>query len=494
MTPADPLGRLPTPLILASLALLTVRIIVAANTGLTDDEAYNRVWGLAPALSYLDHPPMTGWLIAAGRWLLGDNPLGVRLAAVLAPLLGTLLAWRAVGLLFGPKVALRAGWYTLALPLLAAGGVLMTPDVPSVVTWGLTGWAAAELYRSRRANWWLGIGLFAGLGLISKYSNLFAGAGLVLWLVASPGARHWWRTWQLWAGGALAALLTLPVDVWNWQHHGASFTKQFGRVGAGEGLTLRFLGELVGGMVGLLSPAIAVLAAWGVWHVFRRALKDRNSPEFLLFCSIVPFASYLLVHSLHDRVQANWPAPLYPAFAVLAALVLEIPALQIRPALRLARWALPLGFGISAAFYLHTMHPFVQLPGTRDPSSQMRGWSDFATLIEAKRAASGAAWIATSSYATTGQLMFALHAHAPVVQIDERLRYIHLPPVPEAVLRAPALYVDLARYGALARLQAHFGTVTNLGHVERRYAGVIIETYETFLLADPVLPVLPPVE
>ena len=494
MQPKVHFSTIPGPLIAASLALLAVRGLVAANTGLTDDEAYYRLWGIAPALSYLDHPPMTGWLIAAGRWLLGDNALGVRLAAVLAPLLGTLLAWRATGLLFGPEVALRAGWYTLALPLLAAGGVLMTPDVPSVVTWGLTGWAAAELYRSQNANWWLAIGLFAGLGLISKYSNLFAGAGLALWLLGSPAARRWFGSWQLWAGGAIAALLTLPVDVWNWQHHGASFTKQFGRVGAGDGLTLRFLGELVGGMAGLLSPAIAVLAALGAWHVFRRALKDRNSPDFLLFCSVLPFASYLFIHSLHDRVQANWPAPLYPAFAVLAALALAIPALQTQPILRLARWALPLGFGISAALYLHTLYPLVQLPGTRDPSSQMRGWTDLATTIEAKRVASGAVWIATSSYATTGQLMNASSIHSKVVQLDERIRYVHLPPVPEAVLRAPALYVDLARYGALAKLQAHFGNVTSLGTVERRYAGVTIETYETFLLADPVLPVLPPAE
>src|SRR5205807_1277997 len=49
---------------------------VAGGIPLTDDEAYYRLWALAPALSYLDHPPMAGWMIAAGRWIGGDNPFG----------------------------------------------------------------------------------------------------------------------------------------------------------------------------------------------------------------------------------------------------------------------------------------------------------------------------------------------------------------------------------------------------------------------------------
>jgi 4-amino-4-deoxy-L-arabinose transferase-like glycosyltransferase len=67
--------------------LALLRAAVAATTELSDDEAYYRLWALAPAMSYLDHPPMVAWLIAAGQAVLGDTPLGVRLAAVLTSLL-----------------------------------------------------------------------------------------------------------------------------------------------------------------------------------------------------------------------------------------------------------------------------------------------------------------------------------------------------------------------------------------------------------------------
>ena len=492
------MARWPMALAAVSGVLLGLRAVVAANTGLTDDEAYYRLWGLAPALSYLDHPPLAGWLIAAGQWLAGDTSLGLRLAAVLAPLLGAVLALRTGTLLFGAAVGTQTAWLTLAMPLLAAGGVVMTPDVPSVLCWGLTGWAVAELYRSGRADWWLAVGLFAGLGLLAKYSNLFVGAGIVLWLLLSPQARRWWMAWQLWAGGAIAVLCTGPVLWWNFIHHGASFSKQFGRVGAGEWLTLRFMGELAGAMAGLLSPAIAVLAVIGLLQTLQRARRDRDGPEVLLLCSIIPFASYLLVHCLHDRVQANWPAPLFPALGMLAALAMTASTRQ-KAAPNAAFWAvrrlaLPLGFGLSGLIYLHALHPFVQLSGDRDPTSQMRGWPQFARDVEVARTAMGTQWIATSSFETTGQLAFALPSGPPVVQLDERLRYIHLPPVADTVLRAPALYVELQRRADLALLRARFAAVEAAGTLTRSSGGVSIGTYVLYKVGEPIGAVLPPPE
>jgi 4-amino-4-deoxy-L-arabinose transferase-like glycosyltransferase len=178
------------PLLAASVLLALLRGVVAANIDLSDDEAYYRLWALAPALSYLDHPPMVAWLIAAGRHIAGDTPLGIRLAAVLTSLLGPLLLWRTVAILFGAELARRAVLMALAMPLLTVGGIIITPDMPSVLFWGLVAWALAELSVSGAANWWLAVGLFAGFGLLSKYTNLFVGAGILIWLVAR---RENWR-------------------------------------------------------------------------------------------------------------------------------------------------------------------------------------------------------------------------------------------------------------------------------------------------------------
>ena len=171
----------------------------------------------------------------------------MRLAAVVTSLIGPFILWRTTSLLFGPAIARRAVWIALAMPLLAVGGVIVTPDTPSVLFWGLAAWALAELHVSRNANWWLAVGMFAGLGLLSKYSNLFVGAGILLWLVLVPANRIWFRAWQLWAGGAIAASWRCRSCCGTRSMDWASFAKQFGRVGRGQQLTVVYFGELIGG-------------------------------------------------------------------------------------------------------------------------------------------------------------------------------------------------------------------------------------------------------
>jgi 4-amino-4-deoxy-L-arabinose transferase-like glycosyltransferase len=480
----DGSGRL---LLAAIVALAAVHVLVAAFAGLTEDEAYYRLWALAPAMSYLDHPPMVGWMIAAGRWIAGDNPLGIRLVAVAGSLLGPFVLWRTAQILFGPTIAQRAVWFALAMPLLAVGSVIITPDAPSVLFWGLTGWALAELYVSQRADWWLAIGLFAGLGLLSKYTNLFVGAGLLLWLLLLPANWRWFRSWQLWAGGALAALLALPVVVWNANHGWASFAKQFGRVAGGDRLTPVYFLELVGGYLGLASPLIAVLGLIGLWRVTRSALSERDQARTLVAASIVPLLAYMLLHTVHDRVQANWVAPLYPALALCAAIALSDRWPGARPfETALAKWSLGVGLLLTGLLFVHILRPLPLLSPSKDPTSQTRGWAEFAAEVDALRRARGACWVATTSYATTGQLAYQLDAKTPVIELTDRIRYVHLPRVDDALLKCPALYVELERRAKPDVLASRFRTVTPLGTLTRKYGDRPLAAYTIYRLADPI--------
>jgi 4-amino-4-deoxy-L-arabinose transferase-like glycosyltransferase len=473
-------------------ALTALRLAVAALAPLTDDEAYYRLWALAPAMSYFDHPPMTAWMIAAGKWIAGDNPLGVRLASAMTSLLGPLILWRVGSILFDRTVAERATWLALAMPLLAVGGVIITPDTPSVLFWGLAVWAVAELHTSGNGNWWLAIGLFCGLGLLSKYTNLFVGAGIGLWLLCSPACWRWLRSWQLWFSIALVCALALPVLIWNAQHQWSSFARQFGRVAAGgEPATMRFLLELIGAYLGLASPITAVLSGWGVWIVLRCAIRTRRPPELILAAMIMPFVLYCLVHAVHARVQANWPAPLYPMLAVCAAIALcSVDGKEVR---RRLEWsALVVGFALSGLIYAHAVHPIVYRPGIADPTSQMRGWAELAAEVEQLRRVHGAGWIATSSYATTGQLAFQLKSGPPVVQLNERIRYVHLPPVEDRIVHTPAIYIELERNLVMSMLKQRFASITDLGILTRRYQDSALGRYVVYRVADPIGPILGP--
>ena len=483
----------PAFLCLFVLALTALKLWSAANAWFVEDEAYYRLWGLAPALSYYDHPPMIGWWAWAGQQFVGDTFLGTRLAVVLTSVLGSLALWRTAFLLFDSRVA---GWAVLFLNasiLVGVGGILATPDAPSVFFWGLALWALAELYRSDDANWWLAVGLFAGLGLLSKYSVLFLGVGILLWLLWARGARRWFLTWQLWAGGALALILFLPVLYWNHLHDWASFYKQFGRAGRGD-WTSKFIFEFIGALLGLTNPLLAVPAIFGSVRLGRRAL-GRDGAAALLILTVLPFLAYLVFHSLHARVQANWPAPLFPAFAIMAAVFVACPNGWDAWWRRLSTAGIALGVAVAVAIQIHAVTPLTGTLARKDPTFQLRGWPEVGAELRRIAEETGAAYIATTGYGLNAQLAYLFRDELPVIQLDERIRYAMLPPPDPALFRKKGLYVTVERRDRSEWLKEIYGAVKKIASLTRSVDGTFLEHIEVYevpgLPVTPLAPVLP---
>jgi 4-amino-4-deoxy-L-arabinose transferase-like glycosyltransferase len=443
--PADG-RRLTTGLLALLAALAALRLLAAAVVPLTEDEAYYRLWSAAPRLGYYDHPPMIAWWIWAGIRIAGDTALGVRLLPVAASLVSTLLVFDLGQKLPGGRSGLTAALLYNATITVGAGALLAVPDVPASLFWlvALSAMARAE----RTPALWLCAGAAAGLACLSKYSALFLAPGAVLWLALSVEGRRSLRTPWPWLAAVIAtAIFSLNV-AWNAQHHWLTFTKQFGRVGAGH-FAPRYLGEFLGAQFLLLNPLIAVLAGAGV----ARAWKTRDHIGLMAVLTSLPFAAYLVLHSLHDRVQAHWPVPLYAGAALLAALAAEGASGWRR---RMARFA-PVGLALSAIALGYMSLPGSLLPNG-DPADVLRGWPALAEQVEGVGEAHGAAWIGTLSYGVDGLLQAQPALRLPAVQLNERDRWADLPPS-RADLAKPGLVVDLKRRIDPARLRACFATV-----------------------------------
>ncbi|MFT8418548.1 MAG: glycosyl transferase, partial [Acetobacter sp.] len=78
---------------------------------------------------------------------------------------------------------------------------------------------------------------------------------------------------------------------------------------------LGYMGELLGGQVGLATPLVFVFFVGGVWLLWRQ----RDSFSILLLCMLMLPAAVFVQHALGARVQANWPVVLYPILALAAA-------------------------------------------------------------------------------------------------------------------------------------------------------------------------------
>jgi hypothetical protein len=158
----------------------------------------------------------------------------------------------------------------------------------------------------------------------------------------------------------------------------------------------------------------------------------------------LPFAAYLVLHSLHDRVQAHWPVPLYAAAALLAALAAEGAAGWRRTLARIAPVGLALcALALGYASLPQSLSP-QSLSSRGDPADVLRGWPQLAEQVEGVGEAHGAAWVGTLSYGVNGLLQAQGGLRLPALQLNERDRYADLPPSP-ADLSRPGLVVDLKR-------------------------------------------------
>ncbi len=439
-----------------------MRLLVAGWTPLSADEAYYWVWSHALAPGYLDHPPMVALWIRAGTALAGQGPFGIRLLGPLSAALGSvLLAGAAEDLFPGRRLGIPAATLLNATLLLAAGAVTMTPDSPLIFFWVAAMWALGRLHATGRPGWWLAVGLAAGGALASKYTAALLGLGIALWLVATPEGRRWLRTPWPWAGGVLAGLCFLPVIWWNADHGWASFAKQGGRTGDWRPAdALRFMGELLGSQLGLGTPLVAILCAAGVWAAARR--WRQGAAPALLASLTVPGVLLFLQHALGDRVQANWPAILFPAACIAA--IAYVP--------RFWRPAAALGFAIGAVVYLQAATAILPLPRRLDPTLiRLGGWDSLAGQI----AAHPASFVAADEYGLAAILAHDLPG--PVMGAEPRWTLFNLPTAATA-----------GQTGLLVRSQRRSGPpdpalwsrIEPIGTATRSRGGILAEQYNLF--------------
>ncbi len=188
MSPNDARLVLNTALMVA--ALVVLRLVAAAWTPLTFDEAYYWMWSKHLAGGYYDHPPMVAFVIRAGTMIAGDTELGVRLVSILLALPMSWAVYETAGILFGGRRVAATAAIMLNITLMAAVGTLIvTPDAPLLVASSFVLFFLAKVLETGRGVWWLAVGVAVGTALLSKYSALFFGAALAA-LAVAVSRRH----------------------------------------------------------------------------------------------------------------------------------------------------------------------------------------------------------------------------------------------------------------------------------------------------------------
>ena len=185
-------ARLVLNTVLIVLALLVLRLVAAAFTPITFDEAYYWMWSKHLAGGYYDHPPMVALVIRLGTLVAGDTELGVRLVSILLALPMSFAVYRTAAILFGGERVAATATILLNVTLMAAvGTMIVTPDAPLMAASCFVLFYLAKVLETGRGAWWLAVGAAVGAAMVSKYTALLFGPAILIWLVSVPRLRRW---------------------------------------------------------------------------------------------------------------------------------------------------------------------------------------------------------------------------------------------------------------------------------------------------------------
>jgi 4-amino-4-deoxy-L-arabinose transferase-like glycosyltransferase len=466
-------------------AMTTLRVIYASVIDLRTDEAYYWTWSKENVLSFLDHPPMIAWFIRFGTAIFGDTNLGVRFAGVLAMLVTQLLL---ADMVRRVTHDVRAVVMAVLMPEAALYyGLLMAkvaPDVALIPFAVAMVWALVRLNESGDGRWWLAAGLFAGLALLSKFTVVMMLPAVAAFMLVPDWRRRWLLSPYPWAAALIAVVVFLPVLVWNAEHDWASFRFQFVRATATHELSLRTVGDFIGlqfGLVGfILLPVVLSGAALTAWRGYRRG----NAVAILLStCVIVPFG-YFFWKSLTLRVGDTWPMFMWPVGFAAAAINIAMlpregfPAWMVKSTVAWANAAIVSGIVFVVLVFLYYVVSPWNFIGKADPIGGEAGYEQVVDRAQAELQKTGATWIATTDYRTYAMLRWYFKDRVPVIQINERGRFLGFrDPGMNSIRGHTGLYVAREPDNTNSLWAATTAIREPLERVERSWRGIVMDTY-----------------
>lgn len=282
-----------------------------AGYGIFRDEMYYLVCGRHLAFGYVDQPPLVALQARLSEMLFGHDAMwSLRLISGIAGaakvFLTGLLVWALGG---GRKAA------ALAMLAVIAGGVYLGIDSYlsmnsfDPVFWMLCVLALIQIVQSQSdaeiCNWWIVLGISAGLAFENKDSIVFFLFAMLIALLLTPQRRILANRWFA-VSVLLIVVVALPNFLWQVHYHFPTL-EWLRRVQAtGKDVHLPPL-PFVWAQINMLTPHNALL--WGTGVLWLLLAKPARNYRFLGFFYILFLVLMMALHA-----KDYYLAPAYPVF------------------------------------------------------------------------------------------------------------------------------------------------------------------------------------
>lgn len=384
-------------LLLLTAAVAGLHLLHNALTpfGIFRDELYYIACSKRPDFGYVDQPPLSIWMLAAVRAVIGASQFAIRFPAAL---------FSAVTVFFAGAFAIRAGGgkYAVALtvttvalaPIFLAMHSIYSMNVISHACWAAAFYALLLLAQAdgdaARRRAWLLLGAVMGIGLLNKIDMLWFGAGLAAAVLATALRKDLRKPWP-WAAAAMAAAGLLPFILWNAAHDWAHLEFMRNATAYKYAGISRF--DFLSGQLLMQNPFYLPLWFGGLFLLFsrgRRALRPagivfltvtgilivnaHSKPEYLAPAFIPVYAAAGLWIESVTRMRRRWLRPAVLSLAVAAGLLVAPMAMPVFAPETFQSYAAMLGVG----------HPNVEsneIGALPQFYADMHGWEQLARTV-----------------------------------------------------------------------------------------------------------------
>ncbi len=476
----------------AIVAALTLVRLVGLHLSVVDlffDESQYWAWAQAPAFGYFSKPPLLAWIIAASQTVCGASEACIRAPAPLLHAATALVIYAVARRLFDSRTAFWSGLAYLLAPGVVFSARIISTDVPLLLCWAVALLAFVELRRAPRWSWAVVLGAALGFGMLAKYAMIYFIACAALAAMLDDASRRLWRTPQLWAALAIAAVVLAPNLVWN-AANGFVTLRHTGDNARGSGLTFSIVH-----VAEFLASQFAVMGfvTFGAFLAVlvrpRRNLRDGDMRMLMSFA--LPPVAIIAVTAFLTHANANWAAPAVVAMAVLATAVLVAQNRRFWLMTTVAVGLVAQGALVAGDHFADR----VSIPGIRngDVYARTMGWRRLGEDVAAAAAAHGARGIVADTRDLVASMIYYTRAGGlPVFAWPQSAVPGHEFDISRPLTAAsPRPVLLVTECEGPARLAAQFGSVTPLGPVTMVRGVTSRRRFALFLLDAPKGPVGP---
>lgn len=182
------------------------------------DEFYYIACSKRLAFGYVDHPPLSIFVLALNRWLFGDSIPSLRFLPALAASATVFMTGLMARRLGGTRVSIViAALAAIAMPVSMLMGSFYSMNAFEPLIWSIILYFIIKLVQEENPKYFLAIGLLMGIGLEIKHTMVLYGMALIIGMVLTTTRRFLWNRWVLY-GIVGCFLLLAPNLIWQYLH------------------------------------------------------------------------------------------------------------------------------------------------------------------------------------------------------------------------------------------------------------------------------------